>query len=713
MKGLGGMFAFNIFVFVIRVFLTALCFTSTAYGDPVSLTLFFHGISAGLGGTVILTSASSAAFALGTTLVGLAGSLLINTAITAGVSLIVNALRPPAQTPSPSQQMINLRQPVQDMRKGYGLVRSGGTTSFWESVDGKRYVAVLMHAGEISSVESLFLDETEVTLDEFGFVEQAAFIVDGFSKVQAEVFLGGVDQVAPSLLESNFDDWTSAEKYTGLAGVVFAFENVGAEDFSGVYPSGGVPTITALKKLAKVYDPRSGLTVYSDNLALCLADWLVSTDGLNARVDWDDVALEADICDLPILDRNGYAVAKYAFSESYSLAEPRSSVLNKLTTAGDVFVYSDEDGRVGFRVGRWIEPDVTISDEHINSFDFAEGHDGTKIVNAVAVQYTEPAAGYRQHQSAAYFIDDGNPYQEEVSRIYGIPNHNQAVRIAKSLHRGLNAEYTVSMNLNLFGWVLRSKRFFRLELSELQISCAFEIVGWELTDDFMSINITAKSVTKEGFDFDSSTEEPAPNPIGSITVSDIVDDPENVVLTSPDPGQIYISFDSPSRSSLIVRLRYRKVSTSDWFELSVPNGQDYQLVAGLPFGDVYEAQVQFRTAGANASNWIASAPISIEVAATSAPPLPVTGVSVVGNVGNADFNWTGSNSPNYVGSRIYTHTSNDFGASTLSATEYGLPNNADSDNVVLAADTYYGWVVGINSAGDEATEVATGSFVVS
>ena len=64
-----------------------------------------------------------------------------------------------------------------------------------------------------------------------------------------------------------------------------------------------------------------------------------------------------------------------------------------------------------------------------------------------------------------------------------------------------------------------------------------------------------------------------------------------------------------------MRVRYRKVGDPDWLEYGVPSSQSYLSIPGLPVGEFYEAYVQFRTATANASNWVAGTPSSIEISA--------------------------------------------------------------------------------------------------
>jgi hypothetical protein len=60
----------------------------------------------------------------------------------------------------------------------------------------------------------------------------------------------------------------------------------------------GFPIVTARIKGKKVYDPRTGQTVFSNNAALCIRDFLTSAYGLNDS-DIDDVSFSAaaNICD--------------------------------------------------------------------------------------------------------------------------------------------------------------------------------------------------------------------------------------------------------------------------------------------------------------------------------------------------------------------------------------------------------------------------------
>lgn len=702
------------------------CMSLPAQADPISVSILtamgYSGAAGLLAPTAVLGS-----LLLNSAIAALPGFLL-SAAIGVGATLLANALRPQqsSQAQDPGSRIVNLRQTIQDRSKSYGRVRTGGPVAFWKLKDGKRYVVVLYNTGEIDAVESTYLNETEVTLDGSGYVTQSDFVSDGSSMIRVDYLEGAPGQTAHPYLTGAFTEWTSDHKLTNIAGAVMVCQNPKPEDFAKVYPTGREPTLSSVYRATKVYDPRDGSQILGDpttyqwttNAALIIADWIVSSDGYGQDVDWDEVADEADVADSTIRSRSNTWIAKWQLSGTYYFSQTREDVRKQLAIACDAWFYDRADGKVGFKLGRWMEPQITIRPEHINSIKLGEGQDGEVRQNALSVEYVEPAAGYRQYPSAAVTINDGEAYNQASVAAHWVPNHTQACLVAKRTLRAMRAETDVTMNLKLYGLLLMpadsdDSRIFRLEYPDLGISGNYEIADISLAPDGMSINVTGKATQQSDWEFDGLVDEPAPSTISDIEVVDEITDPTGVVASSPESGQLYVAFDPPSRSSLLKRVRYRKVSTTDWSELGVPSSQDYLMINGLPPGDVYEAQVQFRTATANASDWVASTPSSVTISSTSSPPGPVTGTSATGGVGQATFNWTAPNSPNYVGARIYINTVNTFPGGTATATEYGTPNAADSRLVTgLSAGTKYAWIAAINSSGDEATAVATGSFTV-
>jgi len=705
-------------IWVLPQFLTA----SQAHGDPISAAILTL-----IGGPINLLATGSTTLLLSYLGAGIAAALpglLLSTAVSVGASLLSNALTPQSQAAqaTPSQRMVNLRQTSQSRTRSYGRVRTGGPVLEWKASGGKRYVCVALNSGEVDAIETHYFGERTATLDGSGYATDTAYQSGGSSCIQVETFLGGPSQTTPTLLSGTFAEWDSSHKLAGIAGAVIAYRNPASEDFSVVYPDGREPTYAPVYRGARCYDPRLDSTMtggsgphrlsdpttweWTMNAALIKAHWLYDEDGLGTEVDWDLVMTEADAADVVIQDRDGNNIAKWELSGTYSFDTRRADVRSAMDVACDAMNYETDEGKQAFYLGRWVEPAYTITDVHIISGSLSEGQDGTTRPNSVVAQFTDPAAGYRENDAAAFYESDGEAYEEDHIGVLWAPRHNQAVRIAKRYLRAKRSQYEVSLKLKLYGLVLRTERFFRLEWDELGISATFEIGSWQFTDNGMGIAITAKSVLQDDFDFDAATEEPSPSTIAAESGTVVIEDATSVVLTSPAAGQLHVAFDAPTRSGIFARVRYRVDGAADWLETAPNVGVYYVDVYGLAAED-YEAQVQWRTASVQ-GDWIASTPTTITVASTL--PSPVTGATATGGTGDATFNWMAPNSPNYAGAYVYTGATAVFASATKHMPpEYGTPNAADSVILTLAAGTYYAWITAVSTGGTESVETATDS----
>lgn len=664
---------------------------------------------------------SAGAFAAGWAFAGSAlGGLLLNAALSVGISALATLLRPrPDAPPNPGARMVNMRQPISFFEHAYGLVRKGGPVNFWQAKDGKRYYDVILAARQINGIRQWFADETEFTVDGNGLAQQARFQSDGRSRLRVAAFLGAAGQLAPALLADNFPQWTAAHDMAGLAHVVAVAETVKAEDFSKVYPGGREPVIAPAIEGYLCYDPRDQQTKWTTNAALIIADWITSKDGLDREVDWDQVAVEADVCDQVILDRDGNPVRCWQLSGVYSSADDRDTVRASMGVACDAFFYEDTNGIVGFNVGRFIQPDVEITDDDILSIQYTEGQAGTDIANAFSVEYTEPEIGYREAASAPYVLDvPDEPYEEDSLRVYWSPNHNQSVRVAKRLLLVSRARYKISATLKYHGIRRIGKRFFRLRHAEFgNLDQIFEVDKLKRNEDGITWSVEAHSVQAPDFGFNSATEEPQKPKRTSIETSSEVPAPTSVTAVSqPYAGSVAIRVEwaAPPRDSLLHQVRYRVASPpGEWTTLNAPVGQNHQNILGLLDNQTYHVQARAMTNSGKASEWRPEPPIAVTARVDPVPPGVVTGVNAVGGAGVVDIDWTAPNSPNYFATIIYRNTVNDLGSAALVVTEYGAPSAADSwQDSGLSAGTYYYWLVAANQSGVPASAVPTGSIIV-
>lgn len=139
------------------------------------------------------------------------------------------------------------------------------------------YIAGILCEGEIESIESIYIDDKEVTFDgalTHGTTREVNssdtnFYKDSTSHIQVQAFLGKDDQVASSILSAS-TNWGTNHRLRGVAYLAFRFK--WNQDIFG-----SLPNIKAVVKGRKVYDPRTTTTAYSNNSALCLLDYLRNT----------------------------------------------------------------------------------------------------------------------------------------------------------------------------------------------------------------------------------------------------------------------------------------------------------------------------------------------------------------------------------------------------------------------------------------------------
>lgn len=114
--------------------------------------------------------------------------------------------------------------------------------------------------------------------------------------VRVRKYLGTADQTACADLVAESDGkWTSDHRGRGIC-----YLYVRLEYDQDVFGSTGVPNISAVVRGKKVYDPRTTTTAWSNNAALCVADYLRSEEGMradSAEVPDSEITAAANICD--------------------------------------------------------------------------------------------------------------------------------------------------------------------------------------------------------------------------------------------------------------------------------------------------------------------------------------------------------------------------------------------------------------------------------
>lgn len=273
------------------------------------------GIAASLAGTYAGTFA--------TTAIGVALTQGIVGTVVAGAlsGLIPDEPQNGDQVAEQASALLNKSSNNASLPVVYGYRKIGGTRVFMEvSGDDNEYlhVVIAMSEGEINSFENVYLNDIISTDSRFNGV------------LNVYTHTGTDNQTADSNLVASLPNWTSAHRLRGTSYVYVKLKfDVDA------YPQ-GLPTITADLKGTKVYDPRTSTTVWSDNPALCIRDYLTNTRygrGINTSlIDDASFTVAANYCDTTV-NIGGAVVKRYTTNGIVNTSQGSIGILKQLLTS--------------------------------------------------------------------------------------------------------------------------------------------------------------------------------------------------------------------------------------------------------------------------------------------------------------------------------------------------------------------------------------------
>lgn len=411
------------------------------------------------------------------------GAALINIGIAVGTSLaagaINGALNRTAQ-PQPENGQAVIRQAIAARRSGYGRQRLGGVYVLYEASDSGASVDIIaLHHGEIDAFERYWIGDIEVTVDGGNLVQHAEYFRVGGSPVMAITTKRGLpSETAHALATGQVPTiWTANHRGDGIASLCIVAASVAEDKFAKAYPNGQTITPTVAARLQKPYDPRTETSAWTANSALCLAHYLTSPHG--AGLDWDRVIAPAidlwiaaaDICDEAVPLKAGGTQPRYQVHGTYSHDDPPSEVIKALLSTMDGWLWQRPDGSIGIRAGRYEEPTVTITAEHIRSYSLQLGEAIERSVTEIKASYIDQSQDFAAAEADPWVLGDvyarvGRSLPVDVDLSW-VGHHAQARRLMKREASRQSAFAQGTITTDLAGLNAIGERYIRIELDEL------------------------------------------------------------------------------------------------------------------------------------------------------------------------------------------------------------------------------------------------------
>lgn len=537
---------------------------------------------------------------------GAIGTAVGNLALSLGLSYVASILFRPDQ-PKPSDGQVEVKQAVPSRFWHYGRVKVAGPLAFYESRDGSLFKLVMLSCRPVDAIEQVFMNDNAVVLRGDGAVIGGSPTVGGSGEYYAYIdqSLGDENQAASPRLAGNFPgQWTADHRLRGTAYLVGQFMAPPVEYFQSAYPN-GEPVLSAVLRGCRLWDPRTGQTVWSDNAALAVLDYLTSPDGYArpaARVDMASFAAYANLCDEPVNGQRRYRIAT-----TVDMTEARKDVLQRLLEACDATLHMAPNGQISIRGGQWQAPTVTIDADagHILSADFSPPGAMDRY-NELVIQYREPALGHVENEGTPWedpadMAASGQIISQQLN-LFQVPSQSQARRLAKIRMARENADWTAEIVTNLAGLNCIGERIIQLRWPELSIDSPFWVEGVELSPDITTVNLKLRSASQASYSWSPEEE-------GTSTVIP-PDTSPSYDLTPPD----FILAEGPSRSIVATwtpssalnreyHFQYRNTATGDWIDMPVALTRDRATASNTVAGQTYAVRGNVRAGPQAVGPW--------------------------------------------------------------------------------------------------------------
>lgn len=507
--------------------LLLLLLPANAYADPATVGAWVGTAFASAAGTA---QAAAWLYAAGMAL-GYAGTVLV---ITQGLAAISKALTPrPKFMRGITQEYAGTIEPRKIL---YGNLRVSGLNAIppiTSGTDGKYLHQVLVLAGHpVHAIDSIYFDQTEIPIASTGAVigsstDGAVYEGDYAGVANIRCYTG--EQTTVDYILNN--DTTVGSNFIGYGlsylALRFTYDKA-------VFARTGKPEISAVVRGKLVYDPRLDSTnggsgthrytddttwEYSNNPALCLADYLMDDDlGLGedpARIDWSSVAAAANICDESVTAPTGGSPltepqARYTCDILLEATDKYEENIEALCTCMMGHCYYT-GGRWYIHAGAWTASAFDLTeDDVVGNVSIKTETPRNDKYNAVRGQYYDADRNYQPSEfqprtDAAYESADGERIWREVE-FRGCTNEYRAQRNATIILKRSRNRRAVTADFGMTAFGIRPFETGTLTLPEIGWSSEpVRCTSWEFMPEG-TVRLTLVEESSTDWD-DPATED--------------------------------------------------------------------------------------------------------------------------------------------------------------------------------------------------------------
>ena len=618
----------------------------------------------------------------------------------AGLSMISRALQPKLEVGQDTGLTTSVSNPIAERPIIYGRTRTGGTIVYFTTSgsDSKFLHLVIAVAGHaIDGYEKVYFDDQVIW-------EDGSYVDDWVQNAQIN-FYDGTQTTADQDLINASNEWNSNCILNDTA-----YIHVRLEYDPEVYTN-GIPSITTTIRGKKVYDPRTDVTEWSENPALCIYDYLQDPKyGLNDdTVNIAQVIASANVCDQLVTIDTDVDQTRYALSGFISTGDTVKANIEKMLssmfgrlvcTGGELFINAgyytlpvldiDESMLVG-------EVSLQTKTSRRNTYNAVKGTFLSEEENYIF-------ADYPSIKSDTYSVEDGEPLYLDLP-LPCTTNNVRAQRLAKLSLNKSRQQRTLSIPVNLAGLKVRAGDVIRFTSERLGISNAeYEVIDFEFEySDQLIVNLVCVETGASLYDwtvadkldfsvgsditlYDGSAV--APTDLTATAVSNILSDGTDstyIDVAWTNPSDIYFDY-------VVLKYGDQSIVTKD---------QSYRI------NNVDENTQYTITISAYNTFGRQSAGLSTNVTTVrdTTAPADITSITATGGLQSIDLSWTNPSDDDFDLVRIKVASTN------VEPASHSYEVRADNfiDDVGAYSATRYYWLAPVDRTGNVGNYVSGGS----
>lgn len=500
-------------------------------------------------------------------------------------------------------------------------------------------IMALCH-GEIQAIDEIYFDD-KLAVDASGN-KQADFLWPGYSSTYVFGFAKVLGTDTQTALPINSPLWTPNHRGRGISYLLSQLYYVPPVLVR-------IPQFTANIRGKKVYDPRTGTTIYSTNPIVCLRDYLISTrygPGIPAS-EIDDTAFisEANFCDELVIVPNGVGgqttQKRFEINGFLDTARPfKENIEAILSSCRGNLIYQ------GGKYRPFIRKATTASAFKLNEQNIIGNWrfylpDIKNRINKMVANWVDPNDQYQADriewplvgQVNQYLLDDNNIELRKEINLLMTTNQYTAEQIAMVMRN--ESRFGIAISLTA------KEEALKLQVGDV-VKVTHETPDW-VDKEFwvMAMGLSQHSQVILGlleynaavYNLDNQTDIVAPSPT-VLPDPDYVPPPTSLVLTpefyidSNADGTMHLRIKvtwTASIGSFVVKYetQYKKTSDSLWFSASdAAADQLRSYVQPVEAGVSYDVRIRAVNNINATSAWVqasATANISSDASVPSTP----------------------------------------------------------------------------------------------